>query len=94
MWPSIVTMSIDVDVVCCGDAVGWVMWFMDLLGDCGGLICGDVSVEYDAGACFGIFVWVMCACHVGWTRVEPWRIVWVPWIVCGVGCLLGAVAQS
>ena len=45
------------------------MWIMDLFWRCGGLVCGVGSVEYDVGACSGIFVWFMCACHVGWTRV-------------------------
>jgi len=70
LWLSIVTMSSGVDVVCCGDAVGWVMWLLDLFRGYGGLVCGAVSVEYDAGACYGISVCVMSACHVGWTRVE------------------------
>jgi len=34
------------------------------------LVSGAVSVEYDARASYGMFVWVMYACHVGWTRVE------------------------
>ena len=29
-----------------------------------------MSVEYDVCACFGMFVWDMCACHVERTRVE------------------------
>ena len=35
-----------------------------------GLVCGAVSVEYDARASSVMFVWVMCACRVEWTRVE------------------------
>ena len=46
------------------------MWLIDFVCDSEGLVCGVVSVEYDARASFGMSVWVMCACHVGWTRVE------------------------
>ena len=59
-----------VDVVCCGDAEGWVMWLMDLFGGCASSVCRAVSVEYDAGACSRKSIWVMCARHVGWTRIK------------------------
>ena len=62
---SIVATSSGVDVICCGNTVGWVMWLIVLCFDSEGLICGAVSVEYDARASSGMFVWVMCACHVG-----------------------------
>ncbi len=35
-----------------------------------GSACGAVSAEYDVGACSEMPIWVMCACHVGLTRVE------------------------
>jgi hypothetical protein len=38
--------------------------------DSEGLVCGAVSVEYDARVRSGMSVWVMCACHVVLTRVE------------------------
>ena len=35
-----------------------------------GLACGAVSAEYDVATCSEMPIWVMCACHVGSTRVE------------------------
>jgi hypothetical protein len=67
---SIVATSSGVDVVCCGDAAGWVMWSIDYFCGSKGLVGGAVSVEYDARASFGMSVWVMCACYEGWTRLE------------------------
>ena len=66
MWSLIVATSSGVYVVCCGDAVGWVKLLIYRFWGCEGLVCGAVSVEYDAGACSKMFVWVMCACHIGW----------------------------
>jgi hypothetical protein len=65
LCPSIVTMSSGVDVVCCGDAVGWVMGLMDIYRVSVVLVGGAMSVKYDAGAYYGMFVCVMCTCHVG-----------------------------
>jgi hypothetical protein len=70
LCPSIFLMSSGVDVVCYGDAVGLVMGLLNLFRSCGGLVGGAVSVEYDARAYFGMFICVICACHVGWTKVE------------------------
>ena len=39
-------------------------------GGCEVLFYGAVSVEYDTSVYFGMFVWVMCVCQVGWTRME------------------------
>ena len=61
LWASIVITSSGVDVTCCGDAVGWVMRLIDHFGGCEDLVCRVVSVEYDAGAYFGMLVWV-CVC--------------------------------
>ena len=46
------------------------MWLICLFCGSEGLVGGAVSVEYDARVSSGMSVWVMCACHVGWTRVE------------------------
>ena len=66
---SIVATSSGVEVVCCEDAVGRVIWLIDLFCGSEGWVGGAVSVEYDARASSGMSVWVMFVCHVGWTRV-------------------------
>ena len=69
---SIAMMSSGVDVVCWGDAVGPVMWYIDLF--CGGEVLdrGAMSVMYDARVSTGMFVWFMYVCQVGWNRVDDW----------------------
>ena len=65
----VVTLS-GVDVVCWGDAVGPVMWIIDLF--CGNeeLDGGAVSVRYAVRVSSGMYVWFMYLCQVGWTRVD------------------------
>ena len=67
---SIVVTSIGVDVMCWGDAVGPVMWVIDLFCGNEGLDGGAVSVKYDVRVSSWMFVWFMYVCHVGWTRVD------------------------
>ena len=56
---SIVVTSSGVDVVCWGDAVGPVMWVIDLI--CGNEVLdgGAVSVRYDVRVSSGMSVWLM-----------------------------------
>jgi hypothetical protein len=51
--------SSGVDVVCWGDAVGPVMWVIDLI--CGNEVLdgGAVSVRYDVRVSSGMSVWLM-----------------------------------
>ena len=52
--------SSGVDVVCWGDdAVGPVMWIIDLFCGSEGLVGGTVSVRYDVRVSSGISVWLM-----------------------------------
>ena len=67
---SIVVMSSGVDVVCWGDAVGPVMWVIDLFCGNEGLDGGDVSVKYDVRVSSRMPVRFMYVCQVGWTRVD------------------------
>ena len=50
-----------VDVVCWGDAVGPVMWTIDLFCGNEGLDGGAVSVRYDVRVSSGMFFWLMYA---------------------------------
>ena len=67
---SIAVTSSGADVVCWGDALGPVMWTIDLFCDGEGLEGGAVSVWYDVCVSTGMFVWFIYVCHVGWTRVD------------------------
>ena len=67
---SIVVTSSGVDLVCWGDAVGPVMWVIDLFCGNEGLDGWAVSVRYDARASSGMFVGSIYVCQVGWTRVD------------------------
>ena len=62
---SIAVTSSGVDVVCWADAVGPVMWAIDLFCGGGGLDGGAVSVRYDVREITGISVCCMYVCHVG-----------------------------
>ena len=66
--PIVVTSS-GVDVVCWSDAVGPVMWTIDLFRGNEGLDGGAVSVTHDVRVSTWMSVWFMYVCHVGWTRV-------------------------
>ncbi len=67
---SIVVASSGVDVVCWGDAVGPVMWTIDIFCGGVGLDDGAVSVRCDVRVSTGMLVWFMYVCQVGWTRVD------------------------
>ena len=67
---AIAVTSSGVDVVCWGDAVGPVMWTIDLLCGNEGLDGGVVSVRYDVRVSYGMSIWFMYVCQVGWTRVD------------------------
>ena len=57
-------------MVCWGDALGPVMWTIDLFCDGDGLDGGAVSVWYDVYVSTGMLVWFIYVCQVGWTRVD------------------------
>ena len=65
----VVTSSV-VDVVCWGDAVGPVMWVIDLFCADEELDGGALSGMYDVRVSSGMSVLFMYVCQVGWTMVD------------------------
>ena len=59
---SIVVTSSGVDVMCRGDAVGPVMWAIDLFCGNEGMESGAVSVRYDVRVSSGMSAWFMYGC--------------------------------
>ncbi len=67
---SIVVTSRGVDAMCWGDAVGPVMWVIDIFFCNEGLDGGAVSVRYDVRVSSGMSVSLMYVYHVGWARMD------------------------
>ena len=65
LWLSIAVTSRGVDVVCWDDAVGPIMWSVDLFCGNEGLDGGAMSVKYDVCISSGMSFWFMYVCQVG-----------------------------
>ena len=70
MWLSKDVTSSGMDVVCWGDAVGAIMWSVDLFCGIEVLDGGVVSVRYDVCVSSGMSAWFMHVCEAGWTWVD------------------------